>query len=73
MNRLTLVRLNPLLQYGVLVSPQLVTECLVHLVCEDIRAGGSAPAYIKMEQIEGGVGGDDGWIEVIFKEWPSGR
>ena len=72
-NRLTLVRLSPLQQYSVLVDPRLTTECLVYLICEDLRAGGNAPIYIKMKQIEGGVGGDDGWIELIIREWPSRR
>lgn len=68
-NRLTLVRLNPLQQYSVSVDPQLTTECLVHLICEDLRAGGTAPAYVKMSPIEGGVGGDEGWVELTIREW----
>lgn len=71
-NRLTLVRLDPFQQYSVFVDPRLTTECLVHLVCEDLRAGGNAPAYVKMDQIEGGVGGDEGGVELTIREWPRG-
>lgn len=72
-NRLTLVRLSPVQQCSVLVDPRLATECLIHLVCEDLRAGGNAPAFIKLTPIEGSEGGTEGWIALTFKEWFGGK
>ncbi|MFA5128763.1 MAG: hypothetical protein WC445_02215 [Patescibacteria group bacterium] len=70
-NRLSLVRFAPPLDYLLFVDPELTTRCLVRLVCADIQAGGNAPIYLRVKPIEGGVGGDEGWVEIEFREWPS--
>ena len=67
--RLPLVHLPPNLDYLALVDPLLTTKCLIHLVCEDLRAGGNAPIYIKVRPVEGQVGGDGGWVQISFREW----
>lgn len=67
--RLSLVRFTPPLDYLLFVDPELTTRCLVRLVCADIQAGGNAPIYLRIKPIEGGVGGDKGWVEIEFREW----
>ena len=72
-SRRPLVHLSPPLDYPVFVDLSLTTRCLVCLVCEDLRAGGNAPIYVRMMPIEGRAGGDEDWIEIISQEWPRRR
>ncbi|MBI5071628.1 hypothetical protein HZB93_01910 [Candidatus Falkowbacteria bacterium] len=71
-NRLPLVHLPSDLDYLALVDPSLTTRCLICLVCGDLRAGGNAPIYIKVEPIMGQVGGDGGWLQIVSREWRRG-
>ena len=71
--RLPFVHLPSNLDYLALVDPSLTTKCLIHLVCEDLRAGGNAPIYIKVKPVEGQIGGDEGWVQIFFREWQGGK
>ncbi len=71
-NRLPIVRLSPPLDYLALVDPSLTTKCLICLISEDLRAGGNAPIYIKVEPILGKVGEEEGWLQIVSREWQRG-
>jgi hypothetical protein len=71
MTRRPFVCLDPASYCWFFDDPAFTMQCLISLVCEDIRAGGSPPIYISAKPLGGVVGGDKWWVEIELEEWPT--